>query len=340
MRSPSTFTAVLHRSRNQSNAASTPTSPANSSSPAACKTMSIVTKPALGMAAAPTAAIVAVNATTSVPPIPKCTPCSCAMNNTVRDSYNAVPFMLTVAPSGRAKSASAAGTPNVLAHRLVTGREADDESVANAVTNAGAPRLNTAVHPGVSLRPSIMRPPQFLVANEYMHGKTHPPCTAKPSNTAKTYLPSAPNVPIGSHEPVTRPATSENTPSGIHEMAQPTATSMTAFNEPRSAIVGADVSPGTALNAAPNMSDAAMTPSMLPPDAALTMLSGTKFRAVSRSESTALTWDRLAAASSGTESDDDDVPSHRAPSMTTPTPGWMIPTMMSPSAHATNVVTA
>ena len=39
--------------------------------------MSIVTSPAEGMAAAPTAARVAVNATTTVPASPSDTPCAC-----------------------------------------------------------------------------------------------------------------------------------------------------------------------------------------------------------------------------------------------------------------------
>ena len=44
----------------------TPTSPLYSSRPAACSTMSMVTSPAEGMEAAPTAATVEVSATTTV----------------------------------------------------------------------------------------------------------------------------------------------------------------------------------------------------------------------------------------------------------------------------------
>ena len=43
----------------------------------ACKTISMVTRPAEGMAAAPMAASVAVTATTIVPPKPRVTPCAC-----------------------------------------------------------------------------------------------------------------------------------------------------------------------------------------------------------------------------------------------------------------------
>ena len=42
-----------------------------------CSTISIVTSPAEGMAAAPMAASVAVTATTIVPPTPSATPCAC-----------------------------------------------------------------------------------------------------------------------------------------------------------------------------------------------------------------------------------------------------------------------
>jgi len=64
--SPRTFTAVRHRSNSQSMARMTAKSEANWSSETACMTISIVTKPAEGMAAAPTAANVAVHATTVI----------------------------------------------------------------------------------------------------------------------------------------------------------------------------------------------------------------------------------------------------------------------------------
>lgn len=50
---------------------------ANWSSPTACSTISMVTRPAEGMAGAPTAARLAVTATTSSCAAPRCTPCAC-----------------------------------------------------------------------------------------------------------------------------------------------------------------------------------------------------------------------------------------------------------------------
>ena len=48
-------------------------------------------------------------------------------------------------------------------------------SLANAVTNAGAPFRSTSYQPGVSRRPSVILPLRFLVAAAYIAGKTHPP---------------------------------------------------------------------------------------------------------------------------------------------------------------------
>lgn len=66
-----------------------------------------------------------------------------AMKMTVRDSKNAVPFMLMVAPRGNTKRAMGSLMPCSDAQRSVTGRLAMLESVANTVTSACANALQS-----------------------------------------------------------------------------------------------------------------------------------------------------------------------------------------------------
>ena len=69
--------------------------------------------------------------------------CLCAMKITVSASYSAVPFMFTVAPSGSTKLITPGSSPRALAHRMVTGRVAELESVPNAVTKEARNALRT-----------------------------------------------------------------------------------------------------------------------------------------------------------------------------------------------------
>mmetsp|Transcript_29062 Transcript_29062/g.81326 ORF Transcript_29062/g.81326 Transcript_29062/m.81326 type:complete len:201 (-) Transcript_29062:365-967(-) len=142
--SPATLTTVRMRSRSQSTVKMSAMSAAYSSRPTACSTSSMVTRPALGIAAAPTAASVAVRHTTTACPGPSSTPLSWAMKMTVSASYRAVPFMLMVAPSGRTKLQIDSAHPIFCAHSRVTGSVAADESVPKAVTKAGEKPRYTA----------------------------------------------------------------------------------------------------------------------------------------------------------------------------------------------------
>jgi len=121
---------------------------ASAGKPTDCKTMTMVTMPALGMPGAPMAAIMAVKNTISCWAKLNSMPTKLAMNNAAAASYKAVPSMLMVAPKGITKPAIAGLTCKwSLAQRKVTGKVAELELVANAVIKASrAPRQN---HSGV-----------------------------------------------------------------------------------------------------------------------------------------------------------------------------------------------
>ena len=68
------------------------------------------------------------------------------MNMAAMHSYKAVPFMLTVAPSGSTKAVYLLGTPPRTSRLpMVTGNVAEDEEVENAVSRAGATALNSRI---------------------------------------------------------------------------------------------------------------------------------------------------------------------------------------------------
>ena len=103
----------------------------------AVMTITIVTRPADGMPAAPIAASVAVMTTTSNCPNSSSIPKSWNKKTTATASYNAVPSMLIVAPSGSTKfAARLEHSPSFSALSMVTGRVAELESVPTAVINA------------------------------------------------------------------------------------------------------------------------------------------------------------------------------------------------------------
>ena len=249
MRSPSTFTAVRHLSRNQSSAKSVPTSAACSPRPAASSTASIVTNPADGIAAAPTAATALVSATTTVAPKLSRTPCNCAMNSTVNDSYNAVPFMFTAAPNGSAKSATLADVPASLAHRRVVGSAAEELSVANAASIAGAParRTSDAVATGDTPAPppvDALRPSRSRARHrEGVHGGERDSSVQGESRQHRGDVLSQRRRRVrGSHDDATRAATSEKTPSGVAATAHAVARSTTALHASTSFAAGSTAS--------------------------------------------------------------------------------------------------
>ena len=104
---------MLTAVRNMSRMRSTPKISAIpvAGTPACVNTIVSVMIPALGTPAAPTDARVAVSTTVSCAPTLRSIPNTWAMNMTATPWYNAVPSMLTVAPSGSTKLAILLDTP-------------------------------------------------------------------------------------------------------------------------------------------------------------------------------------------------------------------------------------
>ena len=124
------------------------------------------------------------------------------MNIAAAHSYNAVPFMFTVAPSGKTKLDVLFETPMFCSTLLiVTGNVADDEAVENAVSIAGdAP---------TSVLSGFTRPTKCS-----NNGKVMNACSANASNTAMANNASGPVAPSPASA-ITAP-TRPNTPIGAN----------------------------------------------------------------------------------------------------------------------------
>ena len=134
--SPVILTIVLHISRGLSTAKIN-ANPA-SGIPAWDNTITNTIIPALGTAAVPIEASVAVRIIPSWAPNDRSKPNACAINTAAIACYNAVPSMLIVAPIGRTKLETSSFTPKWLwTLSIVTGRVAALELVENATSWAG-----------------------------------------------------------------------------------------------------------------------------------------------------------------------------------------------------------
>ena len=122
-------------SRSQSTAKMMVTSSAGS--PTVSKTITIVTKPACGIPAAPILAAVAVIEIAIIWPMLIVMPCVWAMKMAATASYKAVPSMLIVAPIGRTNREIRGSTPFFSSSKfMVTGNVAEEEAVPKAVVKA------------------------------------------------------------------------------------------------------------------------------------------------------------------------------------------------------------
>ncbi len=104
--------------------------------PAAFKTINMVTRPASGILAAPTAARDAVVAIRIIWTLVSSIPEIWAMKTAATASYKAVPFMFKVVPRGSTKLAFLRATPFSIVDSMVIGNAAALEAVEKAVRSA------------------------------------------------------------------------------------------------------------------------------------------------------------------------------------------------------------
>ncbi|EKE24509.1 MAG: hypothetical protein ACD_6C00102G0004 [uncultured bacterium] len=110
---------------------------ASAGKPTDCKTIIMVTIPALGIPGAPKDAIIAVAQTTSCCPRLRSSPIKLAINRAAAASYSAVPSIFNCVPSGITKPAVCGRTPKFsCAHFIDKGMVAELELVAKAVIKA------------------------------------------------------------------------------------------------------------------------------------------------------------------------------------------------------------
>jgi len=143
-----TLTTVRSISSGRSTASIAPiiTITPGSVNPTACVTMKIVTKPALGIPAAPIEANKAVNTIINCWIKDSSNPNTWLIKITPAHSYNAVPSMFNVAPKGSTKLDTRLDTPaRFSTQSSVTGKVADDELVEKAVSKAGIIHLTRAL---------------------------------------------------------------------------------------------------------------------------------------------------------------------------------------------------
>ena len=112
--------------------------------PTAPRMMAMATSDADGTPATPTDVSNAMNTIENWTPKVRSRPYAWARNMAAAHSYKAVPFMLTVAPSGKTKLEILLETPIFSStHSIVIGNVAEDDAVENAVSIAGAIAGNT-----------------------------------------------------------------------------------------------------------------------------------------------------------------------------------------------------
>src|SRR5690606_29923788 len=124
-------------------------------------------------------------------------------------SYNAVPFMLTVAPSGKTKLEILFDTPAFFSTQsIVTGRVADDDAVENAVSMAGA--IAGKIRYGLPTRPNTLR----------NRGSVIVACSISPASVASANVASGPAAlnPVSATTAATRPKTPIGANSMIHSV--------------------------------------------------------------------------------------------------------------------------
>src|SRR3989338_4904097 len=141
--SPHTLTTVRHISSGRSIASRKPIP--STGRPTAVRTSASVTRPALGIAAAPIAASDAVKKIISCCARPISIPKACAIKRHAVASYIAVTSMFTVAPMGSTNPEISFETPAFFStHSNVTGNVAEEEDVENADSRAGCTALKYA----------------------------------------------------------------------------------------------------------------------------------------------------------------------------------------------------
>merc|ERR1719336_775627 len=133
--SPTTLMVVLNLSSSQSTARMMVMS--SGGRPTVSRTITMVTRPAWGIPAAPMLAAVAVMEMAQICPMERERLLTWAMKMAATASYRAVPSMLMVAPIGRMNLQTRGSTLFLFSRRpMVTGRVALLEAVPNAVVNA------------------------------------------------------------------------------------------------------------------------------------------------------------------------------------------------------------
>ena len=213
-------------------------------SPTLSSTMIIKTKPALGMAAAPTEARVAVSTMTACCARLKSTMWNCARATTATAWYRLVPSMFTVAPMGRTKLVVRSLTPMFsCTHFMVTGKVATEDEVENAVIWAS--RMAAKNRRGVMPRMPALASKGYTTKII----STNPSTTTKPYRNKK--LSSSWNFSGSVPAALTIcPAMRANTNTGMAFITIHTMPTNTSFN------------PSTAFNSAPRLGSSTCTRTM------------------------------------------------------------------------------